>query len=136
MKYNKLTASSNPDTKDIVYDDIPSVTPPVLPKTPIPKQPLKNATTRKIFSKDAIGELPLQHVYFNRRMKDLDDDEYGYTTGGAIYNKQKKKKVSLEETFLDAQEFVPYRKESHNPMISRFFFSPKGAFTILVSKTL
>lgn len=129
MKYNKLTASSNPDTKDIVYDDIPSVTPPVLPRTPIPKQPIKNATTRKIFSRDAIGDLPLQHVSSNRRMEDLDDDEYGYTTGGAICNKLKKKKMGLEEAFVNAQEFVQYRKESHNPMISRFFLHPKSTFS-------
>lgn len=65
-------------------------------------------------------------------MEDLDDDEYGYIIGGVIYNKQKKKKMGLEEMFLDVQEFVLYRKESYNFMISRFFFFFKGVFIILI----
>lgn len=59
-------------------------------------------------------------------MRDLDDDEYGYTTGGAICNRLKKDDSSLEVTFMDALEFYPYKKENQNPMISRFFSSPQG----------
>lgn len=58
-------------------------------------------------------------------MENLDEDEYGYTTGITIHNKLKND-LCLEDTFMDALEFFPYKKENHNPMISRFFFSPQG----------
>ncbi|XP_048764539.2 uncharacterized protein LOC125672347 isoform X2 [Ostrea edulis] len=125
----------SPTTGDMDYDVIdpksnfgPSRYTPLLPDTPIPKSLLKNAG--KIFSKDAIVDLPLQHVASNRRMEDLDDDEYGYTTGSDIY-KLKKKDTTWEEAFVDAHEFLPYKKDSHSSMLSKFFFSPRENYETL-----
>ncbi|XP_056018429.1 uncharacterized protein LOC130054076 [Ostrea edulis] len=98
------------------------------PDTPIPKPMPKNAG--KIFSKDAIGDLPFQRMTRNRRMEDLDDEEYGYTTGDDIYE-LKKKDTTCEEAFVDAHEFLPYKIDSHNSMISKFFFSPRENYETL-----
>lgn len=65
-------------------------------------------------------------------MEDLDDDEYGYTTESAIFSKIEKEDINLEDTFMDAQEFCPYKKESQSPMISRGFFSPPGIVSLFV----
>lgn len=42
-------------------------------------------------------------------MENLDEDEYGYTTGVTIHNKLKND-LCLEDTFMDALEFFPYKK--------------------------
>lgn len=39
-------------------------------------------------------------------MENLDEDEYGYTTGVTIHNKLKND-LCLEDTFMDALEFFP-----------------------------
>ncbi|XP_048759383.2 uncharacterized protein LOC125668981 [Ostrea edulis] len=77
-----------------------------------------------------MADLPLQRVASNRRMEDLNDDEYGYTTGSGIY-KYKKKDTTWEEAFVDAHEFLPYKKDSHSSMISKFFFSPRENYETL-----
>lgn len=64
-------------------------------------------------------------------MQDLDDDEYGYTTRGAMCNKPKKDDLSLEFTFVDALEFYPYKHENPNSMINRVFSSPQGMFSLM-----
>ncbi|XP_056018425.1 uncharacterized protein LOC125672350 isoform X2 [Ostrea edulis] len=63
-------------------------------------------------------------------MEDFDDDEYGYTIGSGIY-KLKKKDTTWEEAFVDAHEFLPYKKYSHSSMLSKFFFSPRENYETL-----
>ncbi|XP_062579234.1 uncharacterized protein LOC134241172 [Saccostrea cucullata] len=111
--YDVIDPTSNPSS---------SIYTPLLPCTPIPKHPRKSRTTGKIFNKDSIVDLPLQHVSCNRRMEDLDDEEYGYASGYPV-QRVKKKDTNWEDTFLDAQKFTAYQKDSNSPMISKFFFS-------------
>ncbi|XP_065921941.1 uncharacterized protein [Magallana gigas] len=105
-----------------IYSEIPDI-----PETVIPTEHPIYVATRAVFSKDSINDLPIQHAYSSRRMENLDEDEYGYTTGVTIHNKLKND-LCLEDTFMDALEFFPYKKENHNPMISRSFFSPQGNY--------
>ncbi|XP_062603771.1 uncharacterized protein LOC134265562, partial [Saccostrea cucullata] len=119
-----LTSETNYDVIDPKSNISSSRYTPLLPDTPIPKLPRKSTTTGKIFNKDTIVDLPLQHVSSNRRMEDLDDEEYGYTSGYAV-QRVKKKDTNWEEAFLDAQAFTAYQKDSNSPMISKFFFSPQ-----------
>ncbi|XP_062602673.1 uncharacterized protein LOC134264396 [Saccostrea cucullata] len=98
---------------------------PFLPDTPVPTPPVNNISTGRILSKEAIVDLPLQHVSSNRRMEDLDDEDFGYATSDIIYT-IKRKDADLEEAFLDSKTFSTYKTDGHNPTISRFFFSPQG----------
>lgn len=61
-------------------------------------------------------------------MEDLDDDDYGYSTFGEVSCKPKMKDNRLEDTFIDAIKFDPYKENSHNPMINTFLLSQKGTF--------
>lgn len=117
--------TGNSDASKEPSDDIIR---PLLPTSPIPKQPINYSSTRRIFSKDVIGDLPLQHVSSNRRIEDLDDDEYGYSTFGEVRCKPKMKDNRLEDTFIDAIKFDLYKENGHNPVISTFSMSPKGTF--------
>ncbi|XP_056017186.1 uncharacterized protein LOC125670011 isoform X3 [Ostrea edulis] len=94
----------------------------LIPRRPIPEPPTKNEG--KLITKHAIVNLPLQHVSSNRRIEDLDDDEYGYEASSVI-SRLKKKDTTWEEAFVDAHEFLPYQKDSHSFMISKFFFFPR-----------
>lgn len=107
--------------------------PPSLPRGPIPELPPKDTCTGKVDHKNVIGELPLQLLPLNRRIDDLDDDDYSYTTSGALYSQQKKKDIDFEDVhvFMDAHQFVPC-KDTHSLMISRFFFSPQGIYKALI----
>ena len=120
-----LPVLGNPSsgTDCIFYDDI---NPPNLPDTPIPKLPQRKPTPERIYNKEVIVDLPLQHVPSNRRMDDLDDDDYMYTTGATNYSQVLKKEVNFEDVFMDAEQYVPYKDSNHSPMINRCFFSPQG----------
>uniref|UniRef100_K1RC80 Tyrosine-protein kinase transforming protein Fps n=1 Tax=Magallana gigas TaxID=29159 RepID=K1RC80_MAGGI len=118
-----LHNNSNPDVNDPLYENTSSLIP-SLPTTPIPKRIQKKLATGKTLRNHAIDDLPLQHVSSNRRMEDLDDEEYGYTTN-AIIKKRKEKEICLEDTFMDAGNLDPYKEDSHNPMINRFFFGER-----------
>lgn len=120
------TDNSNPDVNDPLYENTSSLIP-SLPTPPIPKRTQKKLATGKTLKNHAIDDFPLQHVSSNRRMEDLDDEEYGYTTN-VIIKKQKEKEICLEDTFMDAGNLDPYKEESHNPMINRFFFGERLSF--------
>ena len=109
-------------TDGTFYDDI---NPPTLPDTPIPKLPSKPPPER-IYNKEVITNLPLQHVPSNRRMDDLDDEDYMYTTSGTIYSQALKKDVNFEDVFMDAEQYAPNKDSNHSTMISRFFICPQG----------
>lgn len=101
-----------------------------MPDTPIPKLPERKSTPERIY-KDVIVDLPLQHVPSNRRMDDLDDEDYVYTTGGTIYSQPLKKEVNFEDVFMDAEQYVPYKDSNHSPKINRLFFSPHGNYVFV-----
>ena len=60
---------------DVIYSPIP-------PDKPNPKVPPTKTNPERFYNKEVIGDLQLQHVPSNRRMKDFDDREYGYQNGG------------------------------------------------------
>ncbi|XP_061187066.1 uncharacterized protein LOC133195224 [Saccostrea echinata] len=115
---------------DPEYKFGPSGYTPLREKKPLPNPTEKNAAEGKIFSKDAILDLPLQRVPSNRRIEDLDEKEYGYTSFGKVH-RQKKKDTNWEDAFFDALEFLPYQKLNHSPALSKFFFEPQEKYKVL-----
>jgi hypothetical protein len=93
----------------------------LLPHQPNPELPTKNKG--QFVTKDAFVNLPLQHVPSNRRIDDLDEDEYGYEASSVIF--RLKKDTKWEDAFVDVHEFLPYQKDCQTFMISKFFF-PEG----------
>nr|XP_022314940.1 uncharacterized protein LOC111119241 isoform X2 [Crassostrea virginica] len=126
-KKEKNTGNPPSGTDGIYYDVI---NPPNLPDTPIPKLPRTKPTPERIYNKEVIVDLPLQHVPSKRRMDDLDDKDYIYTTGGTINSQPLKKDVNFEDVFMDAEKYVPCKDSNHSLMISRFFFSPQEQDTV------
>lgn len=66
-------------------------------------------------------------------MEDLDDDEYGYNLVGVKCSGEKERDTDFENKFIDAKEFGPYNEETHNPAISRVFYSPKGLYKFQIN---
>lgn len=110
---------------DFHYADINSTQ---LRRNPSNKLTQQRASIRRNYSKEALVDLPLQHVSSTKRMEDLDEEEYGYSTTDNVYKAIKKKEMNFKDVFVDAQKFVTYQENDYSPMVNQYFFSPTGVY--------
>lgn len=84
-----------------------------LQRNPSNKLTQQRASIRRNYIKEALVDLPLQHVSTTKRMEYLDEEEYGYSTTDTLYNAIKKK----EDVFVYAQKFVTYQENDYSPFL-------------------
>lgn len=107
---------------------------PSLPATPIPNKPQNKTNQRKLSNNYArFKDLPLQRSV-KKRIEDLGEDDYGYTTSKDVCRQREDKERSAEEMFMYARRCTPYYQDlSCSVMINKCFFSPKGMYVCMLS---
>lgn len=106
---------------------------PPLPTTPIPNRHQSKTEQMRTRNNTASAEdLPLQRSV-NKRMEDLAEDDYGYTTSKTVCRPREDEDICVEEMFMDARRCAPYYQDLIcNVMINKRFFSPKGIYVCLL----